>query len=110
MSDPTDERSRSVQGKLINLKGQVFGTLTVMRRCYPWEVPGYRADEARCKTRQARWVCRCACGNVKILISQNIRRGERVCRCVPVREPVVARPSRATPLFGAPQAAHVAFQ
>ena len=72
-----------MQGKLINLKGQVFGTLTVIRRSYPWEVPGYGTDEHRRKTRQARWVCQCTCGGVKVLISQNLRKGDHKCICKP---------------------------
>ena len=74
-----------MKGKLINLKGQVFGALTVVRRSYPWETPGYTSANYRCKTRQARWVCQCVCGCVKIIISQNLRKGDHKCNCKPLR-------------------------
>ena len=72
-----------MQGKLINLKGRVFGTLTVIRRSYPWETPGYGTGECRRKTRQARWVCQCICESIKILIGQNLRKGVHKCNCKP---------------------------
>src|SRR5580700_2832232 len=92
-----------MQGKLINLKGQVFGTLTVIRRSYPWETPGYGTDEHRRKTRQARWVCQCACGGIKILISQNLRRSAHGCNC----KPAVPRREgeRSMPFFAMPDLA-----
>jgi hypothetical protein len=55
----------------------------VMRRCYPWEIPGFRPERYRQKTRQARWVCQCVCGGTKVLISQNLRRGNHKCICRP---------------------------
>jgi hypothetical protein len=77
-----------VRGKLINLKGQAFGALTVIRRSYPWETPGYAGKEYRRKTRQARWVCQCICGGVRVMISQNLRKGEHKCNCKPLRHTV----------------------
>jgi hypothetical protein len=74
-----------VKGKLIDLRGHVFGALTVIRRSYPWETPGYAAAEYRRKTRQARWVCKCICGGIKVMISQNLRKGDHRCSCKPFR-------------------------
>ena len=70
-----------LKGKLIDLRGQQFGVLTVIRRYYPWERPGYDAGGYRLKTRQARWVCQCVCGEIKIRLSQNLRKGDHKCRC-----------------------------
>jgi len=78
---PGAVRSDRVRGKLINLKNRQFGTLTVVRRSYPWETPGYVASEQRIKTRQARWVCECVCGGMKVLLSQNLRKGNHRCCC-----------------------------
>lgn len=53
----------------IDLTGQRFGRLTVIER-----VPS--------KTRNARWLCRCDCGNEKTVLGTTLRRGEsKSCGC-----------------------------
>ena len=42
--------------KAIDLTGQKFGRLTVLYR-----------DPKKDKTRQARWICQCECGNIVYL-------------------------------------------
>lgn len=61
-------------GKLIDLTGQRFGRLTVIRRAPP---EGYRTDTS------ALWVCRCDCGNEKIISGMMLRNGRtRSCGCL----------------------------
>lgn len=57
-------------GKFIDLTGQVFDWLTVIRRC----------DEER--TGEPKWICRCACGNEVVVKGVNLRKGHtRSCGC-----------------------------
>lgn len=57
--------------KLVDMTGQVFGRLTVLRRA------GGNIDN------KARWHCRCACGNEVIAVGRDIRRGDRrSCGCL----------------------------
>lgn len=59
---------------LIDLTGQRFGRLTVIRRAPP---EGYRTDT------NAFWVCRCDCGNEKIISGMVLRNGQtRSCGCL----------------------------
>lgn len=54
-----------------NLLGQVFGRLTVISR------------SNNDKWNNAKWLCRCECGNEKIISGQLLRNGEaRSCGCI----------------------------
>lgn len=56
----------------IDLAGQVFGLLTVVRR--------YAADRP---TRARRWLCRCVCGGETTACTGDIRRRKvRSCGCL----------------------------
>ena len=48
----------------INLTGQKFGRLTVIKRSYP-----------NSKFRNAMWLCKCDCGKEKIVSSVNLKSG-----------------------------------
>lgn len=57
--------------KALNLIGQKFGRLIVIRRV------------SNNKWRQVRWLCKCDCGNEKIIIGINMRRGcTKSCGCL----------------------------
>ena len=57
--------------KLINLIGQRFGMLTVIKRASP--------D----KTRSVRWYCQCDCGSSSIARASDLRRGQtKSCGCL----------------------------
>lgn len=56
---------------LIEMTGKVFGRLTVLRR-----------DVSATNIRQARWLCRCVCGNETTVQGQFLRNGMTVsCGC-----------------------------
>lgn len=58
--------------RLVDLTGQIFGRLTVIRR-------GPRAGAGK----SARWICRCACGTEKEYGSDDLRGGTtRSCGCL----------------------------
>ena len=55
---------------LIDITGKKFGRLTVIRR------------EANSKGGQARWLCKCDCGNDTIVLGTELRRGHTTsCGC-----------------------------
>lgn len=57
--------------KLIDLKGQVFGNLTVIEK-----------DQNRISNSGSYWICKCECGNIKSVKSSSLRRGEiQSCGC-----------------------------
>jgi len=57
--------------KIIDLRGRVFGRLTVIAR-----------DYTSIKS-QARWICNCSCGNTTIVFGNNLRKGStRRCGCL----------------------------
>lgn len=57
-------------GHIINLIGRTFGRLIVIER----------AENSR--FRKARWRCKCSCGNIVIVCSDNLRRGlTKSCGC-----------------------------
>lgn len=59
---------------MIDLTGQVFGRLTVIE-----EVPKPEGSNTRYKC----WLCKCSCGNYKIVNSSNLRRGAtKSCGCI----------------------------
>ena len=56
-------------GKSIDLKGKVYGKLTVV-------------DRAENKGRAPMWNCECSCGNTKIVNGGSLRRGyTKSCGC-----------------------------
>lgn len=57
--------------KLIDLTGQKFGKLTVLKK-----------DESRKTNCGSYWICKCECGNIKSIRSSSLRRGEiQSCGC-----------------------------
>jgi len=67
----SDSQSTVLRPRVIDLPGQVFGRLTVL------EFGGYS------KHNQARWKCQCVCGSIKLVASNNLRRGmTKSCGCV----------------------------
>ena len=54
-------------GKLIDLTGQRFGHLVVLK-----------LDEEN-KSKNAKWICKCDCGNIVSKASQSLRNGEATC-------------------------------
>lgn len=72
-----------MQGKLYQLKGETFGDLTVLRRSYPWEAPPRFLEQYRKRRvgRQARWLCLCKCGALRIVIGQHLRDPARSYKC-----------------------------
>jgi hypothetical protein len=58
-------------GQIAQLEGTKFGLLTVLR------LADNRAD------RGARWLCRCECGNNRIVFGYDLKRGNtRSCGCL----------------------------
>lgn len=58
-------------GKLVDLKGQKFGRLTVIRQA------GFNSYG------NALWLCKCSCGNSAIAASNELRRGaKKSCGCL----------------------------
>lgn len=59
-------------GKFIDLTGKKFGKLTIIRRDYPNKKRG-----------QPKWLCKCDCGNEKIIIGYSLRGGvTKSCGCL----------------------------
>ena len=57
--------------RLIDLTGQRFGRLTVIEKA-----------PAKTKSTNARWLCRCDCGNETTVLSTSLRKGESTsCGC-----------------------------
>lgn len=57
-------------GKIKDISGQKFGRLTVIKYVYT-------------KSRNAYWLCKCECGNEKIVSGANLRKGEtKSCGCL----------------------------
>lgn len=68
-------------GKLINLTGQKFGRLTVLKRA-----------EKRGKAGQIYWLCQCECGKQKEISGKSLRYGEsKSCGCL--QKEIVAKRS-----------------
>jgi len=55
--------------KVVDLTGQRFGKLLVLRRCGS-------------KNGHAAWLCRCDCGNEKIMSASSLRSGTKSCGCL----------------------------
>lgn len=60
--------------RLIDLAGKRFGRLTVIRKVdHPLKV----------KNRKRYWLCKCDCGNLKVILGLNIRKGyTKSCGCL----------------------------
>ena len=62
--------------KVCDIKGQRFGTLTVLKR----------AESS--KDGKASWICRCDCGNEIVVVGKNLRNGNtKSCGCQRYKEP-----------------------
>ena len=62
-------------GKKLNLTGQVFGRLTVIK-----EVEPYNSPEGR---KVSKWLCQCSCSNTKEVIGNLLRSGNTTsCGCL----------------------------
>jgi len=60
-----------MRGQLIDLAGRIFGRLTVLSK------------EGKNKKGEARWRCRCECGNITIVSSLHLRRSDvKSCGCL----------------------------
>lgn len=58
--------------KLINLTGQKYGRLTVIKRSFP-----------NSERRKARWLCKCECGKEKVVDGYHLREGHtKSCGCL----------------------------
>lgn len=59
-------------GKILDLTGQQFGRLTVIK-----------FDESSVHSKEKRWICRCYCGNMKSVQTSNLRSGHAMsCGCL----------------------------
>lgn len=57
-------------GKVVNLKGKIFGSLTVLE------------ESGRDKANRKMWLCECLCGNKKVIASRHLVQGKTVtCGC-----------------------------
>lgn len=62
--------------RVIDVTGQRFGRLLVIRRVMPGEVPGKFPNSA------AYWLCRCDCGGEAIVAGSALRGGQtKSCGC-----------------------------
>ena len=77
--------------KLINLKGQRLGRLTVLK------------EVGRSRDRHVMWLCKCDCGNKKEITSHSLRKGTISCGCY-TKEKASERAKQAVgdkhPMFG----------
>jgi len=74
--------------KIINLIGQKFGRLMVIKRAYP-----------NAKDRNVRWLCKCECGEEKIVTGGHLRGGSvKSCGCLKREKAAInGRKSRLSP-------------
>ena len=64
------ETTKSIGGQVKDLTGQVFGRLTVVKQ------------DGFTKHRLSKWLCKCECGNEKVVISGNLKAGTTTsCGC-----------------------------
>lgn len=60
-----------------DLTGQRFGRLVVVKRVRPYEV------DFEFTNREAHWLCRCDCGNERIIQGSALKHGRtRSCGCI----------------------------
>src|ERR1017187_9592288 len=62
--------------KLIDLAGKTFGMLTVMSRA-----ESRRKKKETKHGERAYWLCKCECGNEKVIESYSLRTSSRSCGC-----------------------------
>ena len=75
-------------GRFIDLTGQVFGRLTVLKR-----------NETVGKDKGAYWICKCECGNVKSIKSYSLRSGVTLsCGCL--NKEINSRPKEINNMVG----------
>jgi len=59
-------------GKIVELQGQIFGRLTVLKK-----------TDARSKLGRVKWLCKCECGNEKLVGSKELINGDtNSCGCL----------------------------
>jgi hypothetical protein len=74
----------------LDLTGQTFGRLTVVRRA-----PSIKETTGRVRTR---WLCQCDCGNSKIALTGDLKRGHtKSCGCWHAQRPLFLRKVRKAP-------------
>ena len=73
--------------KLIDLTGQRFGRLTVIERA------------ENTKAGKATWLCKCECGNIKVIPAKNLSRGTISCGCLYDGKPLIMRKTHANRLY-----------
>ena len=72
------QKDRSSEVNTVDIKGQKFGRLTVLRRM-------------KSKSNSARWLCRCECGEYAIVMGRNLRSGHtRSCGCLNLIKDIAA--------------------
>lgn len=60
--------------KKLDLTGQTYGRLTVIREVEPKIYP--------CGDKKSRWLCKCTCGNTKVVCGADLRSGDtKSCGC-----------------------------
>lgn len=84
--------------KLVDMTGKRFGRLTVIERAGTY-IPKDDPDTCR-----ATWLCKCDCGNLTVVIGNNLRAGfTKSCGCLR-REESAKRARRKTSVLEARQA------
>lgn len=69
--------------KLIDLTGQRFGRLTVLKRDPEDYIYPERFDNPQKRHTAAKWICRCDCGNTVSILGANLRHGNtQSCGCI----------------------------
>ena len=64
-------KEKTSERKLIDLTGQKFGYLTVLKRDYSK------------KSKQPCWICKCNCGNIVSVLGMNLKSGNTIsCGCI----------------------------
>ena len=67
-------KERVVEAQLIDLTGQQFGKLTIIKRVGTYIAPS--------GTHSPIWLCKCSCGNTIETTSQSLRNGTTSCGCI----------------------------
>ncbi|MBS0990518.1 hypothetical protein JK175_01440 [Lacticaseibacillus paracasei] len=60
--------------KRIDLTGQRFGRLTVLKRCGTYTYPS--------GNKRSKWLCKCDCGNICEVKSNSLKSGKKSCGCL----------------------------
>ena len=91
------EHNRPYKGNLIDMVGKRFGRLIVIKRIYP-----------NTKNREKRWLCKCDCGDEKIVRGWSLRNGDtQSCGCL---QKEVMNKRRLSPGLGAMRALILSYK